>query len=94
MWHVLSQGLVQLVVVVDVKHKSGGQDGSMVLESITWAHWGITSRRWILHGGDLEDPQPDRDVDEDCVQPRAADAYKAVIEMDGKKYHLRASKVK
>jgi hypothetical protein len=44
-------------------------------------------------GGELDNPQPDRDVDEDFVQP-PADAYKAVIKMDGTKYHLRASKVK
>ena len=34
-------------------------------------------------------PQPDQDVDEDFVQP-LADPCKAVIEMGGEKYHLRA----
>jgi hypothetical protein len=37
----LSQGLVQLVIVMDVKQKSGTQDGAMVLEKVTWAHWEI-----------------------------------------------------
>jgi hypothetical protein len=93
----LSQGLVQLVVVVDVKRKSGGQDGSMVLERVTWAHWEVDGSSFeevdSSWRGHLDDPQPDRDVDEDFVQP-PADAYKAVIKMDGGKYHLRALKVK
>jgi hypothetical protein len=92
----LSQGLVQLVVVVDVKRKPGSQDGSMTLEGVTWAHWEVDGSSFeeveSSWRGDLDDPQPDRDVDEDFVQP-PADAYKAVIEMDGMKYHLRASKV-
>lgn len=93
----LSQGLVQLVVVVDVKRKSAGQDGSMVLERVTWAHWEVDGSSFeevdSSWRGDLDDPKPNRDVDEDLAQP-PADAYRVVIEMDGKKYHLRASKVK
>ena len=92
----LSQGLVQLVVVVDVKRKSSAQCGSMVLEKVMWAHWEVDGSSFeeadSSWRGDLDDPQPDRDVDEDFVQP-PADAYNAVIEMDGTKYHLRASKV-
>jgi len=68
----------------------------MTLEGVTWAHWevdgssfGEVESSWR---GDLDDPQPDRDLDEHFVQP-PADAYKAVIETDGMKYHLRASKV-
>lgn len=92
----LSQGLVQLVVVVDVKRKSGAQGGSMVLEQVTWAHWEVDGSSFeevdSSWRGDLDDPRPDREVDEDFVQP-PAEAYKAVIEMDGTKYNLRASKV-
>ena len=92
----LSQSLVQLVVVVDVKRKHGSQDGSMTLEGVTWAHWEVDGSSFkkveSSWRGDLDDPQPDRDVDEDFVQP-PADAYKAVIEMDGMIYHFRASKV-
>jgi hypothetical protein len=92
----LSQGLVQLVVVIDAKRKMGSQDGSMVLDRVTWAHWEVDGGSFEevdpSWRGDLNDPQPDRDVDEDFVQP-PADAYKAVIEMDGTRYHLRASKV-
>lgn len=47
----LSCGLVQLVVVVDVKRKSGAQDASMVLEQVMWAHWDSGSRRELLQGG-------------------------------------------
>jgi hypothetical protein len=92
----LSQGLVQLVIVVDVKRKSA-KDGSMMLEKVTWAHWEVDASSFeevdSSWRGDLDDLQPDRDVDEDFVQP-PADAYKAVTKMDGKQYHLRASRVK
>jgi hypothetical protein len=93
----LSQGLVQLVVVVDVKWKSGAQDGSLILEKVMWVHWEVDGSSFEKvdspWGGELDDPRPDQDVDEDFVQP-PADAYKAVIEMDGTKYHLRALEVK
>jgi hypothetical protein len=83
--------------VIDVKRKSVSQDGSMALESVTWAHWEVDGSSFkevdASWRGDLNDPKPDREVDEDLVQP-PADAYKLVTEMDGKKYHLRASKVK
>ena len=36
-----SKGLVQLVVMVDVKRKSSARDGSMVVEKVTWAHWEV-----------------------------------------------------
>jgi hypothetical protein len=36
--------------------------------------------------GDIDDPQPDQDVDEDLVQP-LADTYQMAIDMDGTKYH-------
>ena len=93
----LSQGLVQLVVMVDVKCISAGQDGSMLLERVTWAHWKVDGSSFeevdSSWRGDLDDPKPDRDVNKDLVHP-PADTYKAVIKMDGKKYHLQASKVK
>ena len=92
----LSQGLVQLVVTINVKRKSDVQDGLMVLEKVTWAHWEVDRSSFeeveFSWQGDVDDLQPDQDVNEDFVQP-PADADKAVIEMGGKKYHLRAFKV-
>jgi len=52
----LSQGLVQLVVVVDVKRQPGSQDGSMTLEGVTWAHWevdGSSFGRWNPRGEEI-----------------------------------------
>ena len=68
----LSQGLVQLVIAVDVKRKSDAQDGLIVLEKVTWAHWEVDGNSFeevdSFWRGDLDDPQPDRDIDEDFVQ--------------------------
>jgi hypothetical protein len=95
----LSRGRVQLVVAVDVeRQKAGADENRMELTKVTWSHWELdmsedhwreVSPSWA---GKLDDPQPDRDVDEDCVQP-AADAFTAVVNMGEAKYHMRAAKV-
>jgi len=95
----LSHGRVQLVVAVDVDcQKAGADENRMELTKVTWSHWELdmsedhwreVSPSWA---GKLDDPQPDRDVDEDCVQP-AADAFTAVVNMGEAKYHMRAAKV-
>lgn len=54
-------GLVQLVIVVDVKRKSA-EDGSMVLEKVMWAYWEVDTSSFEEVGsswrGDLNGPQP------------------------------------
>lgn len=74
------------------------QVGPFHVTKVTWSHWELdmgedhwreVSPSWA---GELDNPQPDRDVDEDCVQP-AADAFMAVDNMGEAKYHMRAAKV-
>lgn len=95
----LSRGRVQLVVAVDIeRRKVDGGGNKMELAKVTWCHWELdmSEEHWRevspSWAGDLNDPQPDRDVDEDRVQS-PPDAYKAVVDMGHAKYHLRAAKV-
>ena len=95
----LSRGRVQLVVAIDVeREKAGGDDNCMELMRVTWSHWELdmsedhwreVSPSW---DGELDNPKPDRDVDEDYVQP-VANAFVAVVDMGEVKYHMRAAKV-
>lgn len=96
----LSRGRVQLVVAINVeRQKIDGNDTKKGLKRVTWSHWelDLSEDGWkeVLPSWDgvLNDPQPDRELNEDRIQP-PADAFKAVIDMGEAKCHMRAVKVK
>ena len=97
----LTLGIVQLVVTVNVMREFDQAHQCMVLKKVTWAHWVVdgsslkeADASWE---GEVNDPQPDREVDEELVHP-PPDAYRAVVEVkelegEAKRYHIRCCKI-
>lgn len=90
----LTQGGVQLVVVINITHKKDSSPKS--LQSVTWAHWEMDYNAWEeledTWKGPIDNVVPDRGnevVDEDFVHPIPT-AYSAVIRTDDGLVRVRA----
>ena len=91
----LTRGEVQLVVAIDIVHKTGTKPRE--LESVTWSHWeeDVLSCDVVEHEDDeMDKVHPDRgdeENNEDYVLPPAT-AFTAVVVQpgSGKRYRIRA----